>query len=786
VISHAKASSVGSTKRPKPARRGLMRLAIAASALLAFGLLLAPTMASAASRSLETSFSTSEEPVAIAVDDSNGDTYVSEFIAESVATISRFDSTGAAKNFTAGPSAGTNELSGFGFPFPGAGQVAVDSNSGRIYVTNVSTVEVFENTGEPLTSLQGLSTPGGGEFSGAPCGVAVDQSSGNLYVGSYGGFVWRYTPSGGSIEEADFSGGITTPTATCNVAAAQGIVYAANTAEPGGEVRAFKDADFTAAEPPPSPSSTLIDEGATAVYADSANADLYADKGTEIDVSDYTGADLYSFGSADFGGSFGVAVMPGQTGKAYVSDAAGEEIDVYAPATPAPVGFQLSVDKTGNGTGTVFSTPPGISCGFVCSGQFDEGQLVQLTAGPQPKSRFAGWSTVAGDPGSCTGTTSPCQVTVEEAVELEAEFALKLPAVTGLDPNAGPIAGANTVAIEGTDLGEATEVKFGAEVIDDEDFLSSTETAIEVTAPAHAPGSVDVRVLTAVGESANTAADDYTYAAIPALSSISPSKGPTAGGNLVEITGTDLTAATQVAFGATVVNAPFTENTATKIKVKAPSHGAGAVDVIVTTPGGATANSAADDYTYFGQPAVTSLSPAKGPTAGGNLIEITGLRLSEASKVDFGSVEVACPSASCTLESATKIKVSAPAHAAGTVDVRVTTPGGTSPNVSADNYAYEAPPPSPPSGGGSTPTPAPSPLPAAPIQCVVPKLKGLSLAKARSALGAVHCKAGKVSKPKKAKGPLVVKSAKPGTGSTLPADSKVDLKLAPKPKGKKS
>ena len=73
---------------------------------------------------------------------------------------------------------------------------------------------------------------------------------------------------------------------------------------------------------------------------------------------------------------------------------------------------------------------------------------------------------------------------------------------------------------------------------------------------------------------------------------------------------------------------------------------------------------------------------------------------------------------------------------------------------------------------------------ATPTLCVVPKVKGLSLSKAKSALTKAHCKAGKVTKPKKAKGALVVKSSKPGAGASLPVNSKVNLKLGPKPKKK--
>jgi beta-lactam-binding protein with PASTA domain len=73
------------------------------------------------------------------------------------------------------------------------------------------------------------------------------------------------------------------------------------------------------------------------------------------------------------------------------------------------------------------------------------------------------------------------------------------------------------------------------------------------------------------------------------------------------------------------------------------------------------------------------------------------------------------------------------------------------------------------------------PPPPPPPNCVVPKLKGESLGKAKSALRNANCKTGKVTKPKpkkgKKQGPLVVKSSSPGAGTALPADSKVDLRL---------
>jgi hypothetical protein len=65
-------------------------------------------------------------------------------------------------------------------------------------------------------------------------------------------------------------------------------------------------------------------------------------------------------------------------------------------------------------------------------------------------------------------------------------------------------------------------------------------------------------------------------------------------------------------------------------------------------------------------------------------------------------------------------------------------------------------------------------------KCVVPKVKGKSLKKAKKALAAANCKLGKVKKPRKARGKLVVKRTKPAAGTELPADSKVAVKLGVK------
>ena len=68
------------------------------------------------------------------------------------------------------------------------------------------------------------------------------------------------------------------------------------------------------------------------------------------------------------------------------------------------------------------------------------------------------------------------------------------------------------------------------------------------------------------------------------MTAVSPASGPAAGGTSVTITGTNLTGATAVNFGATPA-ATFTVNTATQITATSPA-GSGTVNITVTTPAG--------------------------------------------------------------------------------------------------------------------------------------------------------------------------------------------------------
>jgi hypothetical protein len=263
------------------------------------------------------------------------------------------------------------------------------------------------------------------------------------------------------------------------------------------------------------------------------------------------------------------------------------------------------------------------------------------------------------------------------------------PTVTNVSPASGPAAGGTSVTITGTNFTGASSVKFGA--TNAASFTVDSATQITATSPAHAAGTVDITVTTTGGTSATNANDQFTFIGAPTVTSVNPTAGPTGGGTSVTITGSGFTGASSVKFGATNA-ASFTVDSDTQITATSPAHAAGTVDITVTTTGGTSATSANDQFTFIDAPTVTSVNPTSGPTTGGTSVTITGTGFNDATSVDFGGTSASV----FTIDSDTQITATSPAHAAGTVDVTVTSPGGTSATSANDEFTYTS------TGGGPT------------------------------------------------------------------------------------
>jgi hypothetical protein len=93
----------------------------------------------------------------------------------------------------------------------------------------------------------------------------------------------------------------------------------------------------------------------------------------------------------------------------------------------------LTVTKADIGTGTVTSSPGGISCGTTCTGQFTTGSSITLTATPDTGSLFTGWS------GACSGMSS-CNVTMNAITNVTASFTPTTPpTVTIVSPSGNTV-----------------------------------------------------------------------------------------------------------------------------------------------------------------------------------------------------------------------------------------------------------------------------------------------------------------------------------------------------------
>ena len=92
-------------------------------------------------------------------------------------------------------------------------------------------------------------------------------------------------------------------------------------------------------------------------------------------------------------------------------------MDAVKNVTPifTRVQYNLNVIKTGNGGGTIISSPGGINCGTNCLAVFDGGTGVTLSAIPDANSVFNGWS------GACSGVGT-CSVTMDDIKNVSADF----------------------------------------------------------------------------------------------------------------------------------------------------------------------------------------------------------------------------------------------------------------------------------------------------------------------------------------------------------------------------
>jgi IPT/TIG domain len=250
------------------------------------------------------------------------------------------------------------------------------------------------------------------------------------------------------------------------------------------------------------------------------------------------------------------------------------------------------------------------------------------------------------------------------------------PTVTSIAPASGSTAGGTNVTLTGTGFAAGATVTIGGVSATNVQVTSST--TITATTPAHAAGAVSIVVTNPDGQS-GTLANGFTYALPgPTIASISPITGSTSGNTFVTISGTNFQTGATVTIGgiaATNVNV-VNATTITAMTPLGPINDQlGGKDVVVTNPDTNKAT-LAGAFNYL-RPvlALTLVTPSAALPAGGTKIAISGAGFSTTAPttVTIGGVAAT----NVQVVDAVTLTATAPPHAAGPVDVVVTS-GGTS------------------------------------------------------------------------------------------------------------
>lgn len=175
---------------------------------------------------------------------------------------------------------------------------------------------------------------------------------------------------------------------------------------------------------------------------------------------------------------------------------------------------------------------------------------------------------------------------------------LLAPSIKSLSTKSGPLSGATSVTISGSEFNGTTAVSFGG-VPASQFTVNSPSTITAIAPPASVAGAVAVTVTTAGGTSATSKKTAFGYA--PTVDQLAPSTGPTAGGTSVTVTGTGFLTgsgnATKFKLGKTKVKSVNCTST-TSCTIVVPAHAAGVLDLSATVAKETSAPGAGDQFTY--------------------------------------------------------------------------------------------------------------------------------------------------------------------------------------------
>ena len=237
------------------------------------------------------------------------------------------------------------------------------------------------------------------------------------------------------------------------------------------------------------------------------------------------------------------------------------------------------------------------------------------------------------------------------------------PTFTSVLPTSGGIAGGTAITITGTNFLASPTVTIGGVVATSVVWVSAT--SITALTPAGTVGSKNL-VITNTDSGVITTAGAFTYTTSPTFTSISPTRGTTAGSTAVTITGSNFLAGVTVTIGGTAATS-VVRVSATTITALSPIGTAGSKNIVISNPDLGTVT-AVGAYTYLALPTFTTVAPIRGTIAGGTAITITGTNFLASPTVTIDGVAAT----SVVRVSATSITAIAPSGTVGSKNIVIT------------------------------------------------------------------------------------------------------------------
>jgi hypothetical protein len=460
--------------------------------------------------------------------------------------------------FTAGD-AGVHTFSGVTLVTAG-GQTVTATDTANSSVTGQAGVTVSAAAASTLTLSAPASVGAGSPFS---LTVTAKDRFGNTATGYRGTVHFTTSDSGtGVVLPGDypftagdggahtFSNGITLVTPGTQTVTATDTASSSITGQASVNVTQAQATHFSVSAPSGSTAGAAFSVTVTALDANNHVVTGY--RGTVHFTTSDTGAGVvlpgdYSFTSGDggahtFAGGVTLVTAGNQTvtatdtGNSGVSGTATVTVSAAAARTFSVTGFPSPINAGAPGTFTVTALDAygNVATGYSGTVTFSSSDFQAQLPGDSPLTQGTGTfsatlNTVGTQSITATDTINRSITGSQTGIQVTAPSG-PAPVVTDVEPHSGSPGGGNFVVVYGQNLQNAVAVYFGTTPAM---IVGDGPLTVDVIAPPHDPGTVDVTVVTTGGTSPTSSADLYTYwgASGPAVRLPGPGSSGGAGGS---------------------------------------------------------------------------------------------------------------------------------------------------------------------------------------------------------------------------------------------------------------